>query len=162
MTFRELSNIIRKHKERHPDITTIDPIQKETEEAKALLEKLRTNSRIAYQERKKKWFEEHPGQQYFTPSLEETRKDTKLEEWSWDFVECISSRTPEQRYQDRKCPDHGWNHLSKVHTIEEECKEGCRLWPKEGKIYALEILEDYKEYDRYDEVRKALEDLPPH
>lgn len=118
------------------------------------MKQLQTNYITAYKARKKKWFEKHPDQQWFNPTLEETRRDCRLEEWLWYLTERIFSRTPEQRYQDERAPDYGWNHKSNVHSIDEPCKEGCRFWPEEGRIEDIEILQDYKEYDRYEEVLK--------
>lgn len=48
-----------------------------------------------------------------------------------------------------------WNHDSNLHTIEEECKEGCRFWPEEGEVSALEILEYYRGYQGFSEVYKS-------
>jgi hypothetical protein len=50
-------------------------------------------------------------------------------------------------------------HLSNVHGVEDPCIEGCRFYPEEGEVSALEILEDYKDYQGYDEVRSKWEEL---
>ena len=52
----------------------------------------------AYKQRRDKWLEEHPGEQYFNPTLEETRRDTELQEWVWYFIERVYGMTNEQRY----------------------------------------------------------------
>jgi hypothetical protein len=71
----------------------------------------------AHQERKEKWFKEHPGKQHFELTLEEVRRDMQLDEWIY-YLACRLCRTPEQRYQDEKYPEHGWNHKSDVHSID--------------------------------------------
>lgn len=60
MTFEDISNIIKKFKER-PDSIIADPNQNETERAREL-EQLRTNYPIIYRQRRDKWLEEHPGE----------------------------------------------------------------------------------------------------
>ena len=113
----------------------------------------------AYQERMDNWFAAHPDKKYFEPTLQEIRVETKPDEWLWHFMERIQY-PPEQRYQQEKNPTHGWNHSSTVHGIEDkDCKEGCRFWPAEGRIETLEILEDYKEYQGYDEFYKKWIEL---
>jgi len=124
----------------------------ERQEVRMHLRNLQEMHNNAYKQRKDKWFEKNPEQQYFSPTLEETRKDCRLEEWLWYFVSRIFDRTPQQRFQDERHPSYGWNHKSNVHSIEEPCKEGCRFWNKEGRIEDIEVLEDYKDYNRYQEV----------
>ena len=82
-----------------------------------------------------------------------------MDEWFWYFIERITSRNPQQRYQDEKNPDYGWNHKSQVHTIDEECKAGCRFWPETGKIEDVEVREEYREYQDYEKVRKIWDSL---
>ncbi|MGH9953887.1 MAG: hypothetical protein ACRD5J_19905, partial [Nitrososphaeraceae archaeon] len=58
---------------------------------------------------------------YFNETYEEFVKECTLNEWcsiSYSVYQRISSRTPEQRYQDEKNPTCGWNHKSDVHSIE--------------------------------------------
>jgi hypothetical protein len=125
----------------------------ERQEAKTILEQLRTQHNIAYNRRKDKWLENNQGQQYFSPTLDETRRDCRLEEWVWYFIYRIFSRTPEQRYQDERTPDYGWNHISDIHGIIEPCLEGCRFRSEEGRIEDIEVLKDYEKFDRYNEVK---------
>jgi hypothetical protein len=150
MTFKDLNKIIRKQTEEQQTLeTTTDPIQKELEESRALMRQLRTNFVIAYQRRRDKWFEEHAGEKYFNETYEDFVNDCEVDEWFWYFIERTTSRTPEQRYQDEKFPTYGWNHLSRVHSVDQPCREGCRFWPETGRIEDIEILEDYKEYQDY-------------
>ncbi|HZD35628.1 MAG TPA: hypothetical protein VE130_10520 [Nitrososphaeraceae archaeon] len=152
MGFGDLRRILN-DRTRRIEETGLNPVQyQETIYARSLLEQLRTNYIIAYKQRKDKWFRQHSDQQFFSPSLEETRRDTELQEWLWYFISRISERTPEQRYQDEKRRIHGWNHKSNSHGIDEPCVEGCRFWPDEGRIEDVEVLKDYEEYDRYEEV----------
>lgn len=138
---------------RRQDETGLSPIEyQETQRAKILLEELRTNDLIAYRQRKEDWFKKHPEQQWFSPSLEETRRDTKLEEWIWYFVSRIFERTPEQKFKDEKHPSHGFGHYSNVHDPDEKCREGCRFWQDEGRIEDIEVLKDYEKYNGYEEV----------
>lgn len=65
-------------------------------------------------------------QQFFSPTPEETRIDTELQEWLWYFFCRIFDRTSEERYPDEKHHSYGWNHKSNVHAIEEPYKEGCK------------------------------------
>ena len=85
-----------------------------------------------------------------------------MDEWFWYFIKRVTTRTPQQRYQDEKNPDYGWNHSSKVHTIDEHCREGCRFWPEEGEISDLEVLQEYRNYQDYDMVKEAWESLVVH
>lgn len=151
MTFKDISNIIKKLRD-HPDSIITDPNQREIERARELLQQLRTNHLIAYRQRRDKWYAEHPNEQYFSPPLDETRKDMKLQEWVWHSISRIFNRSPEQRFQDEKRPSYGWNHLSDVHSVEGPCVEGCRFWSEEGRIEDTEVLNDYEKYNRYQEV----------
>ena len=140
----------------------IDPDQRESEEARALLQQLQSNYSIAYQQRRDNWFEKHPGEKYLNETHEEFVRDCTLDEWFWYFIDRIMSRTPEQRYEDERKPSYGWNHESEVHSIEDmECKEGCRFWPEEGRIEDTEVLENYKEYQHYETVRGIWEEIQP-
>jgi hypothetical protein len=160
MTFKDLASIISKRKLywNSPDY---DPY--EEERAKLIeYEKQLTELYIkAYTKRRDNWFARHPENKYFEPTLEERYLDTEPAEWHWHFWEYIKE-TPEQRYQDEKNPNYGWNHISNVHSIEDPCVEGCRFWPEEGRIDSLEVLSWYKEYQGYDKVRRVWEELPPH
>lgn len=74
MTFKALSNIIKKHKEQ--PIQLARQQEQEMVEAKAFMNTLYGKHIRAYQERKQKWFKEHPEKQYFEPTLEEVRRGT--------------------------------------------------------------------------------------
>ena len=161
MTFGELSRIIRRRNNSNgiSSDQPLTPEQLEIEESRALLQQLHENYIKAYKRHKEKWIEEHPDQKYFSPTLEEHRRDCEVDEWFWYFIERITSRNPQQRYQDEKNPDYGWNHKSQVHTIDEECIAGCRFWPETGKIEDVEVLEEYREYQDYEKVRKIWDSL---
>jgi hypothetical protein len=154
MTFKQLKDIISKRKDHQQSLSTSNDstlYQKEIEEGRALLQRLQTNHNVAYQKRMDKFFAEHPDKEYFEESYEEFVKNCEFDEWVWYFVQRINN-TPAQRYQELKHSKTGWNHSSTVHSIEEECKEGCRFWPDTGEVSAIEILEDYKEYQDWSEI----------
>ena len=157
MGWNDLKRIIN---ERRPRVEQQPRTQEqlEIEESRALLQQLHENYIRAYKNRKEKWFKEHPDQKYFSPTLEEHRRDCEVSEWFYFFIQRIISRNPEQTYQDEKRPDYGWNHLSKVHTIDEPCKEGCRFWPETGKIEDVEGMHEYKGYQDYNKVRSIWEE----
>ena len=162
MTFKDLRRLLNERKRREQDNNSIDTeIDPEFQEGKLLLQQLEHNYRIAHQQREKKWFAEHPGQQYLNETYEEFITDCTLDEWFWYFIERVTSRIVEQRYEDERNPSYGWNHLSEIHTIEEDCKEGCRFWPEEGRIEDIEVLENYKEHQDYETVRRIWEEIQP-
>jgi hypothetical protein len=119
---------------------------------------MRVKHDIAYQERKAKWFKEHPETEYLSDEFVCDTKNITFDEWGWYFVSRINN-TSAKRYQELKHPRRGWGHLSNVHGVEDPCIEGCRFYPEEGEVSALEILEDYKDYQGYDEVRSKWEEL---
>lgn len=112
MGFNDLRRLIRERTRRLEETGLTAFEYQERQEAKALLEQLKTNYIIAYKERKRKWFEEHPDKHFFESTYEEFVRDCKLEEWLWYFISRIFDRTPED----------------------------------------IEVLNDYKEYDRCEEV----------
>jgi hypothetical protein len=161
MTFKDLRRLLNERKRREQGSnnsidTEIDP---EIEEATILLQRLRSNYEIAYEQRKKQWFKDHPDTEYLSETYEEFLRDSTVDEWFWYFIERVTSRTAEQRFQDERRPTYGWNHLSNVHTIDEDCKPGCRFSAETGRIEDLEVLEDYKHYQGYAEVRKAWDSI---
>lgn len=137
MTFKHLSNIIKKLKEK-PDNIIADPNLKETERARELLEQLRAEYTNAYKRRKENWFRQHPDQQFFSPALEEARRDTELQEWVWYFIERVYGMTNEQRY---------YAALELGDTEEEAQKEKNKT--------VLDILNDYRDYPEFDKVLKV-------
>ena len=114
MTFGELSRIIRRRNNSNgiSSDQPLTPEQLEIEESRALLQQLHENYIKAYKRHKEKWIEEHPDQKYFSPTLEEHKRDCEVDEWFWYFIKRVTTRTPQQRYQDEKNPDYGWNHSS--------------------------------------------------
>jgi hypothetical protein len=164
MTFKDLSNIIRKRKE-HPLTSAIDQEkQQEIAEAQAAIGTLRTNHLKSYQERETKWKAEHPGKKFYERSEEDNRRDCTIEEWFWNFFErAHASESAEVRYQFERNPDHGFGHVPYPIGIHEwdvnKCAPGCRFYEPTGRLTAFDILEDYRGYQKFDDVWLAYKEL---
>jgi hypothetical protein len=87
MTFRDLSNIIRRHKDSNNTTTIIDPVQKEVEEARALWQLLKKLHDEAHQQREQEWLERHPGKEFYQRTNEDDRRDCTFDEWIFDFIQ---------------------------------------------------------------------------
>jgi hypothetical protein len=107
-------------------------------EAQAIINTLRANHYKAYRERESKWEKEHPGKKFYKRSEEDDRRDCTLDEWYWNFFTRVYGKTPQQRYQQEKWPDHGFGHKSDVHERSEgrldrgHCVPGCRFYESTG------------------------------
>jgi len=113
MTFKALSNIIKKHKEQEPTPLPLEGEQREREiaEARTAIETLRTNHKKAFEKRKAKWEQEHPGKEFYERAEVDDRKDCILDEWFFDFFQRVhASNSPEVRYRLERNPDHGFGH----------------------------------------------------
>jgi hypothetical protein len=97
MTFKALSNIIKKHKEQPTQLARQQ--EQEIAEAQAVINTLRDNHDKAYEERRTKWEAEHLGKEFYQRTKEDDRRDCTLDEWYWEFFTRIYGKTPEQRYQ---------------------------------------------------------------
>jgi hypothetical protein len=163
MTFKALSNIIKKYKERPTQLARQQ--EQEITEAQAIINTLRANHHKAYHEREAKWEKVHPGKRFYERSEEDNRKDCTLDEWYWDFFTRIFGKTPEQRYQQEKNPDHGFGHKSKVHERSDgrldkgRCITGCRFYEPTGTLTVFDILEDYHGYQKFEDVWQAYKEL---
>jgi hypothetical protein len=166
MTFKDLSNIIRKRKERLL-VEQQEHEEKEITEAEALINSLRANRDKAINEREDKWKKENPGKEFYSRTDEDNKRDCKLDEWFYDFFMRIHNKSPEQRYQEEKNPSHGFGHKSKLHglvgdnTYVDPCVPGCTFYEPTGRLTDLDILKDYEGFDRYDEVLKAWHEMQP-
>jgi hypothetical protein len=151
MTFKDLASIISKRKQywSSPDY---DPYEEERAKLMELNTQLREAFTQAYKKRRENWFATHPDHKYFEPTLEETYQDTEPEEWIWYFWEYMR-QTPEQRYQDMKNMVNGFGHDGiDGGPDSRECKPGCRFYPAEGRIEAIEVLHYYKKYKGFEEA----------
>lgn len=97
MTFKDLSRILTKYGFRSNNDSVIQ--QQQRDESRAALDDLRAKYELAFQQRKEKWFREHPTETHFNPTHEEHIRDSSFEEWVFNYVEDIS-KTPEQRYNE--------------------------------------------------------------
>jgi|GEM_PF-2341798 len=164
MTFKALSNIVKKHKEQ-PTLQSQDSQWKqEIAEAQAIISTLRTNHHKAYHEREAKWEHDHPGKRFYERSEEDNRRDCTIDEWFWDFFErAHASESAEVRYQLERNPDHGFGHVSYPKGIHEmdsnKCAPGCRFYPPTGRLTVFDILEDYRGYEKFDDVWQAYKEL---
>jgi hypothetical protein len=163
MTFKALSNIIKKHKEQPTqlDVQSQD-LQQEQEiaEAQVIINTLKANHDRAYEERKANWEREHPGKEFYKRTEEDDRRDCTLDEWYWEFFQRIHvSKSSEVRYQLEQNPDHGFGHKSKVHGFDNQCMPDCRFYEPKGKLTIFDILEDYRGYQQFDEVWQAYKEL---
>ena len=164
MTFKDLSNIIRKRKEQ-PQTSAIDQQeQQEIAETQAAIRTLRTNHLKSYQEREAKWKAEHPGKEFYQRTEDDDRRDSTLDEWFWDFFErAHASESAEVRYQLERNPDHGFGHVSYPKGIHEmdsnKCAPSCRFYPPTGRLTVFDILEDYRGYEKFDDVWQAYKEL---
>ena len=99
MTFKDLSNIIRKRKEQPPTSAIDQQEQQEIAEAQTAIRTLRTNHLKSFQEREAKWKAEHPGKEFYQRTEEDDRRDCTIDEWYWNFFQRVhASNSPEVRY----------------------------------------------------------------
>lgn len=140
LTIKEPANIIKRHKEQQQQTRgTQFPVTPDEVRARQLLQDLVQVHSEAYNERKEKWFKEHPTKKLFEPTLQEVERDMGLEEWIWYFVTRIAM-TPHERY---------FEILSVGGTDEE-----ARL---EKEKTDLEILQDYERLARLRKCTQYLE-----
>jgi hypothetical protein len=163
MTFKDLSNIVRKRKERLP-LEHQEHAKKEITEAQSLIDTLSANRDKAINEREAKWEQDHPGKKFYERSEEDNRRDCTIDEWFWDFFErAHASGSAEVRYQRERNPDHGFGHLPYPKGIHEwdfnKCAPGCRFYAPTGKLTVFDILEDYRGYQKFDLVWQAYKEL---
>lgn len=162
MTFKALSNIIKKSKEQPTQLARQQ--EQEIAEAKALINTLRANHYKAYHQRKAKWEQDHPSKKFYERSEEDNRRDGTIDEWFWDFFERAHvSRSAEVRYQHERNPEHGFGHKPSPEGIHEwdlnKCAPGCRFYAPTGRLTIFDILEDYRGYQNFDDVWLAYKEL---
>ena len=162
MTFKALSNIIKKHKEQPTQLARQQ--EQEIAEAQAIINTLKANHHRAYEERKANWEQEYRGKEFYERSEEDNRKDCTIDEWFWEFFErAHASGSAEVRYQLERNPDHGFGHVPYPIGIHEwdvnKCAPGCRFYAPTGRLTVFEILEDYRGYQKFDEVWQAYKEL---
>jgi hypothetical protein len=162
MTFKVLSNIIKKHKEQPTQLARQQ--EKEIAEAQAVISTLRANYHKAYQEREAKWEQEHPGKRFYERSEEDNRKDCTIGEWFWDFFQrAHASESAEVRYQRERNPNHGFGHKPFPSGIHErhlnECVPECRFYEPTGRLMVIDILGDYRGYQEFEDVWRAYKEL---
>jgi hypothetical protein len=149
MTFKELSKIIAKKKDQFQEQPISNP---EQEQAKAFLDQRREHYLKAYKRRIDNWLATHPDKEYVEESYEESIKNCEFDEWYWYLIERLQD-SPEQRYQQEKNKIYGFGHDGIDGGADSrECLPGCRFYPEEGRIEDLEVLEDYRQYQRYEEL----------
>jgi hypothetical protein len=162
MTFKALSNIIKKHKERPTQLARQQ--EQEIAETQAVINTLRANHHKAYQEREEKWEKEHPSKKFYERSEEDNRRDCTIDEWFWDFFERVHvSESAEVRYQLERDPDHGFGHIPYPIGIHEwdfnKCAPGCRFYEPTGRLTVFDILEDHRGYQKFDYVWQTYKEL---
>lgn len=162
MTFKALSNMIKKHKEQPTQLA----LQQEQEiaEAQAAINTLRENHHKAYHEREAKWEQDHPGKKFYERTEEDNRRDCTIDEWFWVFFERAHvSRSAEVRYQREWNPEHGFGHKPFPEGIHEwdlnKCAPGCRFYAPTGRLTVFDILEDYRGYQEFEQVLQAYKEL---
>jgi hypothetical protein len=146
------------------DITP-DP---ETQQAKAFLDQRRELYYKAYKKHMDNWFAAHPNSQYFEETYDEFVRDCEFDEWVWHLIQRLQD-TPEQRYQQAKSSplehEGSW-YMRNLEGYDNEgcnqftgCVSTCRFYPMEGRIEDIEVIEDYRNYQHFDELYNAwLED----
>jgi hypothetical protein len=153
MTFKALSNIIKKHKERPTQLA------RQQEQEIAVINTLRANHHKAYQEREE-YYQYSPSKKFYERSEEDNRRDCTIDEWFWDFFERVHvSESAEVRYQLERDPDHGFGHKSKIHGFDEKCEPGCRYYGPAGRLTVFDILEDHRGYQKFDCVWQTYKEL---
>lgn len=162
MTFKALSNIIKKHKEQPTQLARQQ--EQEIAEAQAIINTLKANHDRAYEERKANWEREHPGKKFYQRTEEDDRRDCTLDEWYYDFFQRVHiSNSPEIRYQLERNPDHGFGHVPYPKIIHEidpnKCVPGCRFYEPTGRLTVFDILEDYLGYQKFEKVWQAYKEL---
>jgi hypothetical protein len=134
--------------------------EQEIAESQTIINTHKANPDRAYEERKANWEREHPGKKFYERTEEDDRKDCTLDEWFWEFFERIhAAKSPEVRYQLERNPDHGFGHKSKVHGLDDKCVPGCRYYEPKCRLTIFDILEDYRGYQKFDEVLRAYTEL---
>jgi hypothetical protein len=78
MTFKALSNIIKKHKEQPTQLARQQ--EQDIAEAQAIINTLKANHDRAYEERKANWEREHPSKEFYQRTEEDNRKHCSLDE----------------------------------------------------------------------------------
>jgi hypothetical protein len=163
MTFKALSNIIKKHKEQPTQLVLqSQDLQQEQDiaEAQANINTLKANHDRAYEERKANWEREHPGKEFYQRIEEDDRRDCVLDEWYWNFFQRVhTNNSPEVRYQLERNPAHGFGHKSRHHGLDDECIQDCRFYEPKGKLTIFDILGDYRGYQQFDDVWQAYKEL---
>jgi hypothetical protein len=160
MTFKELSNIIRKRKEQPPTSAIDQQEQQEIAEAQTAIRTLRTNHLKSFQEREAKWKAEHPGKEFYQRTEEDDRRDCTIDEWYWNFFQRVhASNSPEVRYDLERNPDHGFGHESNIHGPDDKCIQDCMFYEPKGKLTIFDILGDYRGYQKFDDVWQAYKEL---
>jgi hypothetical protein len=164
MTFKDLSNIIRKRKEQ-PTTSAIDQQeQQEIADAQAAIRTLRTNYFKSYQVREAKWKAEYPGKEFYQRTEDDDRRDSTLDEWFWEFFQRIhASKSPEERYRIERNPYHGFGHEPFPSGIHEKYSNksvpDCRFYEPRGKLTVFDILRDYRGYQQFEDVWRAYKEL---
>ena len=157
MTFKALSNIIKKSKEQPTQLARQQ--EQEIAEAQAVINTLRANHHKAYRERKAKWEKKNPGKKFYQRT-EDDRRESTLDEWFWNFFQRVhASKSPESRYQLERNPSHGFGHTSKVHGLNDKCIPDCRYFKPTGRLTVFDILEEYRGYHQFDDVWQAYKEL---
>jgi hypothetical protein len=164
VTFKDLSNIIKKRKEQPLTSIIHQQEQQEIAEAQAAIRTLRTNHLKSFQEREAKWKAEHPGKEFYQRTEDDNRRDCTLSEWFWEFFQRIHvSTSPEIRYTLERYPDHGFGHKPFPSGIHErhlnKCVPGCRYYEPTGRLTVFDILGDYQGYQQFDDVWRAYKEL---
>jgi len=162
MTFKALSNIIKKHKEQPTQLARQQ--EQETAEVQAVINTLRANHYKAYHEREAKWEKEHPGKRFYKRSEEDNRRDCTIDEWFWEFFQRIHvSTSSEVRYRLERDPDHGFGHVPYPKGIHErysnKCVPECRFYEPTGILTVLDILSDYRGYQQFEDVWRVYKEL---
>src|SRR5688572_6690329 len=133
MTFKALSNIIKKHKEQPTQLG----LQREQEiaDAQTVINTLHARHKKAYHEREAKWKAEHPSKEFYQRTDDDDRRDSTLDEWFWEFFQRIhAGNPPEIRYQLERNPSHGLGHQSTRHGLDDRCIPDCRFYQPKGKL----------------------------
>jgi hypothetical protein len=101
---------------------------------------------------------------FTTNNLNAILRDSTLDEWFWEFFQRIHvSPSPEVRYRLERDPDHGFGHKPFPSGIHErylnKCVPECRFYEPTGRLTLFDILEDYRGYQKFDEVWQAYKEL---
>lgn len=162
MTFKVLSNIIKKHKEQPTQLARQQ--EQEIAETQAVINTLKANHDRAYEERKANWEQEHPGKEFYQRTEDDDRRDCTLDEWYWNFFQRVhANNSPEGRYQLERSPAHGFGHKPSPKGIHEwgsiECVPDCRYYEPTGRLTVFDILDDYQGYKQFEQVLQVYKEL---